>query len=199
MIRWFGIGTIVVAAAIASSAVAQMPISPVYRTTPEQKQPTADKSAPAVKERAPTKAASRDGENASRAKPASVEQEPVATAPIPPLPRPDADKEGATEATPSPATERAERQSPAATPETPPASPPRAQAGREAAASQGRPNQATTRAARRHAQAKRQVRQQRSAYRPPIYYDTRSPRWYADPSRGYGSGMHGPSPYSEGP
>jgi hypothetical protein len=61
MIRWFGIGTIVAAAAITSSAVAQMPMSPVYRATPEQKQPTADKSALAVKQRAPTKAASWDG------------------------------------------------------------------------------------------------------------------------------------------
>ena len=78
--------------------MAQLPMSPVYRTGPEQPQTAADNAAPAAKDRAPAPRASPQGENASRAKPEAAEQEPVATAPIPPPLPSDANKPGANRA-----------------------------------------------------------------------------------------------------
>ncbi len=42
MIRWLGVGVLLGTAACASAAVAQLPISPVYRPGPEQAQPAPD-------------------------------------------------------------------------------------------------------------------------------------------------------------
>ena len=43
MIGWLGVGVLLAAAACASTAVAQLPISPVYRPGPEQAQPAPDR------------------------------------------------------------------------------------------------------------------------------------------------------------
>jgi hypothetical protein len=190
MIRLRGFGAFLGAVAFASSAVAQLPMSPIYRTSPETAQPKADKAAPAIKDRASPNAAGRHGRNTPRSKPASVEQEPVATAAIPPPPSAPASKEGAAGPTPSQAIEGAAKQSPPA--------PPEAKTGREAAAPSGRPKKATLQAARRQAQIKRQVRRQGPAYGTPVYY-ARPPSAYPDTARGYGSAAYGPSPHSEGP
>jgi hypothetical protein len=193
MIRLRGFGAFLGAVAFASSAVAQLPMSPIYRTSPETPQPKADKAAPAVKDRASPNAAGRHGRNTPRSKPASVEQEPVATAAIPPPLSAPASKESAAGPTPSQAIEGAATQSPAAAPEIAPA-PPEVKTGREAAAPSGRPKKATLQTTRRQARIKRQV----PAYGTPVYY-ARPPGAYPDTARGYGSGAYGPSPHSEGP
>ena len=87
MIRVLGVGLLLGMAMGASAAVAQLPISPVYRSGSEQAQPAPDNGAPA-KDRAPV--TGDDRENAPPAKPAAGEPQPIATAPIPPPLRPDA-------------------------------------------------------------------------------------------------------------
>src|SRR4051794_13830961 len=87
MIRVLGVGLLLGMAMGASAAVAQLPISPVYRSGSEQAQPAPDNGAPA-KDRAPV--TGDDRENAPPAKPAAGEPQPVAMAPIPPPLRPDA-------------------------------------------------------------------------------------------------------------
>jgi len=68
MIRLPGVGLLLGAAVCASAAVAQLPISPVYRPGSEQAQPAPDNGAPA-KDHAPAR--SDDRENAPPAKPAA--------------------------------------------------------------------------------------------------------------------------------
>jgi len=148
MIRWLGVGLLLGTAVCASAAVAQLPISPVYRSGSEQAQPTPDKDAPA-KDRAPAMGDNR--ENAPPAKPAAAEPQPVATAPIPPPLQPDANDGGAaaetrsrpapgpSEQTPKEKTQKG--QTPAATAATPPPLPP-APASRESATDQP-PSRAT--------------------------------------------------------
>jgi len=87
MIGWLGAGVLLATAACASTAVAQLPISPVYRPSPEQAQPDPDRAAQAAKDR--TTATGAERENAPPAKPEAGEPQPVATAPIPPPLPPD--------------------------------------------------------------------------------------------------------------
>ena len=88
MIRLFGVGTVLAAVAIAPSAVAQLPMSPVYRTETERPPSKADETGPTAKDTAPAERPAE--EHASPEKPEAVGQKPVATAPIPPLPSRDA-------------------------------------------------------------------------------------------------------------
>src|SRR3954471_17629677 len=130
MIRVLGVGLLLGMAMGASAAVAQLPISPVYRSGSEQAQPAPDNGAPA-KDRAPV--TGDDRENAPPAKPAAGEPQPVATAPIPPPLRPDAnDGDAAAETRSRPASSRSEPapeektqkgQTPTATAATPPLPP----------------------------------------------------------------------------
>jgi len=130
MIRVLGVGLLLGMAMGASAAVAQLPISPVYRSGSEQAQPAPDNGAPA-KDRAPV--TGDDRENAPPAKPSAGEPQPVATAPIPPPLRPDAnDGDAAAETRSRPASSRSEPapeektqkgQAPTATAATPPLPP----------------------------------------------------------------------------
>ena len=81
MIGWLGVGVLLATAVCASTAVAQLPISPVYRPGPEQAQPTPDQAA---HREGPGAATGGERENAPPAKPEAGEPQPVATAPIPP-------------------------------------------------------------------------------------------------------------------
>ena len=73
MIRLLGVGLILGMAMGGSAAVAQLPISPIYRPGSEQPQPTPGNGAPA-KDHAP--ATGDDRENAPPAKPAAGEPQP---------------------------------------------------------------------------------------------------------------------------
>ena len=71
MIGWLGVGVLLATAACASAAVAQLPISPVYRPGPEQAQPAPDKAAPAAKDRRRRRAASGRTRRPRNRKPAN--------------------------------------------------------------------------------------------------------------------------------
>ena len=85
MIRLFGVGMLLAAVAIAPSAVAQLPMSPVYRTEPERPHHAADNAGPLRRMRA-----GDAGDPAGGAKTAdrnrSCPTEAGRDAPIPPLP-----------------------------------------------------------------------------------------------------------------
>ncbi len=92
MIGWLGVGILLAAVVIAPSAVAQLPMSPVYRAdTNRPAKP--DKSEPIAKDTAPTTAERLSETQVSPVRPEAVEEKPVATAPIPPLPSRNAGKD----------------------------------------------------------------------------------------------------------